>query len=32
MIYGMTDDEWVAMFEAMTPDEKDAYLHSAMEL
>ena len=26
--FGMTDDEWVAMFEAMTPDEKDAYLHS----
>ena len=26
--FGMTDDEWVAMFEAMTPDEKDPYLHS----
>ena len=26
--FGMTDDEWVAMFEAMTPDERDAYLHS----
>ena len=24
----MTDDEWVAMFEAMTPDERDAYLNS----
>ena len=26
--FGMTDDEWVAMFEAMTPDERDAYLNS----